>query len=207
MGLAPSTQEPCQPSPPLARSLSSPVLARSSLAPPTLRKSRSFMCGEGRGLLGGQGLREQGQEERVNFLIGDNESLDIKMLEEEEEGLESDEGVDDVIVTKALKVVMEEVKQQEEEVSVVITELPLLPPEVSSSQPSPLPSLLCCSDGYTPGAVLQGYHSNNHRYCTLHTPHSTLHTAHCTLHTAHCTLYTAHCTLHTVKSTIHTVIL
>ena len=169
MGLAPSPQEPCQPSPPLARSLSSPVLARSSLAPPTLRKSRSFMCGEGRGLAGGQGLREHGQEERVNFLIGDNESLDIKMLEEEEEGLESDEGLDDVIVTKAVKVVMEEVKQEEEEVmSVVITELPLLAPEVSSSQPSPLPSLLCCSDGYTPGAVLQGYHSNNHRY-TLHT--------------------------------------
>ena len=63
-------------------------------------------------------------------------------------------------VTKAVKAVMshmleEEVVKEEEFEGVMVTELPLLLPEVVSSQPAPLPSLMCCTSEYTPGTVLQ----------------------------------------------------
>ena len=108
--------------------------------------------------------------EKVNFLIGDNESLDIKELEEEEEEM-SEEGspggvrMKDDLVAKAVKSVMvEEVKEKEG--GVMVTELPILLPEVLSSQPAPLPSLMCCTPEYTPGTVLQV--SLRRRGCVRH---------------------------------------
>ena len=62
----------------------------------------------------------------------------------------------DDLVTKAVmgEVLVEEVKEAELE-GVMVTELPLLMPEVVSSEPAALPSLMCCTSEYTPGTVLQ----------------------------------------------------
>merc|ERR1712192_261113 len=54
-------------------------------------------------------------------------------------------------------VLVGEVKEAELE-GVMVTELPLLMPEVVSSKPAPLPSLMCCTSEYIPGTVLQGCH-------------------------------------------------
>merc|ERR550519_1390499 len=65
----------------------------------------------------------------------------------------------DDLVTKAVKSVMGEVLVEEVEdleAGVMVTELPMLLPEVLSSRPAPLPSLMCCTSEYTPGTVLQG---------------------------------------------------
>ena len=64
----------------------------------------------------------------------------------------------DNLVTNAVKVVMgegKEMKEEEMEPGVMVTELPMLLPEVLSSEPAPLPSLMCCTSEYTPGTVLQ----------------------------------------------------
>merc|ERR1711974_212509 len=134
------------------------------LAPLDLRRTRSFMGGEGDLITTPREPWDQGLEraEKVNFLIGENESLDIKELEEEEEEM-SDEGSPGGVRMKAVEAVMgevleeEEVKEEEFE-GVTVTELPLLLPELVSSQSAPLPSLMCCTSEYTPGTVLQGCH-------------------------------------------------
>ena len=158
---------PIPQNPPLCQSHSSPTMGRvHGLAPLEMRRTRSFMAGEGELIKTAREPWDQDLEraEKVNFLIGDNESLDIKDLEEGEEEM-SDEGspggvrMKADLVTKAVKSVMgevlvEEVKEEEFE-GVTVTELPLLLPEVVSSQPAALPSLMCCTSEYTPGTVLQ----------------------------------------------------
>ena len=154
------TEVPTPQSPPLCQSHSSPTMGRvHGLAPLDIRRTRSFMAGEGDLIKTPREPWNQDMEraEKVNFLIGDNESLDIKEMEEEEEM--SEEGspgvrMRDDLVAKAVKSVMvEEVKENEG--GVMVTELPILLPEVLSSQPAPLPSLMCCTPEYTPGTVLQ----------------------------------------------------
>ena len=58
----------------------------------------------------------------------------------------------------ATKVVIDvdddEVKEDEMD-RVMVTELPLVLPEVVGSKPAGLPSLMCCTSEYTPGTVLQ----------------------------------------------------
>ena len=158
------TEVPIPPSSPLCQSHSSPTMGRvHGLAPLDMRRTRSFMAGEGDLIKNPREPWDQDLEraEKVNFLIGDNESLDIKEVEEEEEDM-SDEGspggvrMKDDIVTKAVmgEVLVEEVKEAELE-GVMVTELPLLLPEVVSSEPAALPSLMCCTSEYTPGTVLQ----------------------------------------------------
>ena len=147
-------------SPPLCQSHSSPTMGRvHGLAPLDMRRTRSFMAGEGEMVRSPRDAwdEEMDRAEKVNFLIGDNESLEIK---EVEEGSPGGVRMKDDRVTKAVKAVMsdmleEEVVKEEEFEGVMVTELPLLLPEVVSSQPAPLPSLMCCTLEYTPGTVLQ----------------------------------------------------
>lgn len=158
---------PVPQSPPLCQSHSSPTMGRvHGLAPLDMRRTRSFMGVEGDLIKSPREPWDQdlGRAEKVNFLIGDNESLDIKELEEEEEM--SEEGspggvrMKDDLVTKSVKSVMDEVlvdevKEEDLEAGVMVTELPMLLPEVLSSRPAPIPSLMCCTSEYTPGTVLQ----------------------------------------------------
>ena len=46
-------------------------------------------------------------------------------------------------------------REEEEEEEVELTEVPLSSPDIQSVQPAALPSLLCCSDSFMPGSVLQ----------------------------------------------------
>jgi len=121
-------------------------------------------AGEGDLIRNPRELRDQDLEraERVNFLIGDNETLDIKEVEEEDLSDEGSPGgvrMKDDLVTKAVMggVLVDEVKEAELE-GVMMTELPLLMPEVVSSKPAALPSFMCCTSEYIPGTVLQGCH-------------------------------------------------
>ena len=156
------TEVPIPQSSPLCQSHSSPTMGRGhGLAPLDMRRTRSFMAGEGDLIRNPRELRDQDLEraERVNFLIGDNETLDIKEVEEEELSDEGSPGgvrMKDDLVTKAVmgEVLVDEVKEAELE-GVMVTELPLLMPEVVSSKPAPLPSLMCCTSEYIPGTVLQ----------------------------------------------------
>ena len=95
--------------------------------------------------------------EKVNFLIGDNECLDIKELVEEEEMSEggSPAQLNGGFATKVVIDVDDDEVKEDEVDGVMVTELPLVLPEVISSQPAGLPSLMCCTSEYTPGTVLQ----------------------------------------------------
>ena len=163
-------------SPPLCQSHSSPTMGRvHGLAPLDMRRTRSFMAGEGEMVRSPREAwdEEMDRAEKVNFLIGDNESLEIKEVEEEEEGSPGGVRMKDDRVTKAVKAVMsdmleEEVVKEEEFEGVMVTELPLLLPEVVSSQPAPLPSLMCCTSEYTPGTVLQVIRGIDFPQCVNH---------------------------------------
>ena len=169
------TEVPTPQSPPLCQSHSSPTMGRvHGLAPLDIRRTRSFMAGEGDLIKTPREPWNQDMEraEKVNFLIGDNESLEIKEVEEEE-GSPGGVRMKDDRVTKAVKAVMsdmleEEVVKEEEFEGVMVTELPLLLPEVVSSQPAPLPSLMCCTSKYTPGTVLQVIRGIDFPQCVNH---------------------------------------
>ena len=95
--------------------------------------------------------------EKVNFLIGDNECLDIKELVEEEDISEggSPAQLNGGFATKVVRDVDDDEVKEDEVDRVMVTELPLVLPEVVGSQPAGLPSLMCCTSEYTPGTVLQ----------------------------------------------------
>ena len=129
-----------------------------------MKKSKSYICSLG-------GVTDQTQsadlpaatsDTRVNFLIGDNESLAISSTEITEEK-------EDVVRTRGVAVQMlqaeliekegdsKEEEETEEDNFVEVVEVGLPPVTVTSSKPAELPALLCCSSSYQAGAAVQGW--------------------------------------------------
>eukprot|EP00092_Neocalanus_flemingeri_P017277 GFUD01018683.1.p1 GENE.GFUD01018683.1~~GFUD01018683.1.p1 ORF type:complete len:874 (+),score=143.39 GFUD01018683.1:108-2729(+) len=162
----------------LAKSSSSPVMEK-SLNFPKMKKSHSYICSLGDLDKANTDNNHKVSNEKVNFLIGENEDLNIKteFIEEQfDSGLDVEEDINegiinrltlqnsqDVIITKAVTVTMknepysgDSLDDPKEDECINITEVPYTSPELTESSPAPLPSLICCSDSYMPGTVLQG---------------------------------------------------
>lgn len=160
----------------LAKSSSSPVLEK-SLNFPKMKKSHSFICSLGDMDKSEADNNHKVSNDRVNFVIGENENLNIKTEFAEEQfdsGLDVEEDInenimsrltlqnsEDVIITKATTVTMKNEPYSDDSLDdpdecINITEVPFTSPEVIGSSTAPLPSLICCSDSYMTGTVLQG---------------------------------------------------
>ena len=163
----------------LAKSSSSPVLER-NLNFPKMKKSHSFICGLSDMDKIATESSQKISSEKVNFVIGEDENLNIKsnIIEEQfDSGLDVEDDInadmlnrlalqtsEDVIITKGVTVTMKYEPYLDDPVDepdecINITEVPFTSPEVSGASPAPLPSLICCSDSYMTGTVLQGCHS------------------------------------------------
>ena len=117
-------------------------------------------------------LCERLPNEKVNFLIGENENLNISsdyVEEQFDSGLDVEEEISDnifpsdpdVIITKGVTVTMKTESYSDNSINdsdkrINITEVPFTSPEVTRSSPAPLVSLMCCSEKYMAGTVLQG---------------------------------------------------
>jgi len=159
----------------LAKSSSSPVMEKSNFS--KMKKSHSFICSLGDLATAESDIIHKVSNEKVNFLIGEDENLNISTdyIEEQfDSGLDIEEDINDnimsrlalqnpqdVIITKGVTVTMKNEPYSEDslddpEECINITEVPYSSPEVTRSSPASLPSLICCSDSYMTGTVLQG---------------------------------------------------
>ena len=155
--------------PSLPKSNSSPIMEPKNKNSNFLKKSKSFIHSMNETSCAVEASSKI-VNEKVNFLIGENENLDISVgVEDVNRGLDSFHLADnsqDVIITKG---VTAEMKSEDDECEdyLHITEVALPSYEVSSSAPAPLPSLICCSERFMPGSVLQGcYHQQSEHWRT-----------------------------------------
>ena len=61
---------------------------------------------------------------------------------------------EDIVVTRGVPIVMEKEDNNSGEY-IDVTEIPAIPIETVSTAPASLPSLICCSDQYMPGTLIQ----------------------------------------------------
>ena len=133
-----------------------PKISKSSA---TMKKSKSFISALSDLDTYDMESHQQPNNEKVNFLIGENEDLSLnpefatECLEEQlETGLSSLSMDDDsMMVTKGVPVSMKQEDADYDADFIDITEVPLSTLEVTKSTPASLPSLVCCSDQYMPG--------------------------------------------------------
>ena len=139
--------------PSLPKSNSSPIMEHKCPSNKSMKKSKSFIFSLNDLDQGNSAEGPTDSTEKVNFLIGENENLAISEhnLDEVGKDLESVNISEDVIVTKGVPAIM---KAEEDYLN--ITEVPLPQCEVVASSPARLPALICCSEHYMPGSVLQG---------------------------------------------------
>ena len=154
----------------MSKSSSSPSLEPKNTKNQSMKKSKSFICSLSEMENQAHETYSHSPNEKVNFLIGENENLNINsevggecldssQLDECQSSMDSEMRslhIDDpgVIITKGVSVSMTTEEAVPED-CINITEVPLIPFEVTSSSPAPLPSLICCNDQYMPGSVLQ----------------------------------------------------
>lgn len=154
----------------MAKSNSSPTM-EPKIPKQSMKKSKSFICSLSDIDQNELETKQQTPNEKVNFLIGENENLNLN-AEFAEECFDSNlDGTDDletdfksisiitpkdgVVITKGVSVTMK-AEDEDQDDFIEITEVPLTPFEITSSKPAILPSLICCSDQYMPGTLLQG---------------------------------------------------
>ena len=154
---------------PFLRSTSSPTLEPKNQQNNTMKKSKSFICSL-------SDMSENEPEvsqlkmgpEKVNFLIGENESLEFNQFTEEspenryedsnketkeKKTVRIEEGV---TIKKGIPITMTDADMENDAHEYIdITEVPLPECEIVSSVPAPMPSLICCNDQYMAGTVLQ----------------------------------------------------
>jgi len=155
----------------MGKSNSSPTLEPKLGKQSAMKKSKSFITSL-------SDLNTQESEisspaacERVNFLIGENENLNI--YHESAEECTDDTNFDhldsglmanmnslnlddeDIVVTRGVPIAMEKADNNTGEY-IDVTEIPAIPIETVSTAPASLPSLICCSDQYMPGTLIQG---------------------------------------------------
>ena len=159
----------------VAKSNSSPTM-EPKIPKQSMKKSKSFICSLSDIDQNESKSNTQATNEKVNFLIGENEDLNINP-EFAQECFDSNiDGTDDVesgfksfsihtpeegvIITKGVPVTMK-AENEDYDDFIEVTEVPLTPFEVTSSKPATLPSLICCSDQYMPGTLLQGCYNQD----------------------------------------------
>lgn len=161
----------------MAKSSSSPVLEKNPNFT-RMKKSHSYICSlADLDQSNPSDIHNTSTADKVNFVIGENENLNIStdVIEEQfDSGLDVEEqflepnskkstlqGPNDIVVTKGVTVTMKSESFSQESLdtiddSINITEVPYTSPKISVSSVASLPSLICCSDGYMFGTVLQG---------------------------------------------------
>ena len=155
----------------LSRSNSSPTIEPKNPQNCTMKKSKSYICS-----LSDMNTKSEPQlaepkqgREKVNFMIGENENLELSQDSGEDshdeftiditQGMERVRMNEEVTITKGVSITMKDAdtdKETDEDYNYIdITEIPLIQCEVISSAPASMPSLICCTDQYMPGTVLQ----------------------------------------------------
>ena len=154
----------------MGKSNSSPTLEPKLGKQSAMKKSKSFITSLSDLDTQESEISSPAACERVNFLIGENENLNI--YHESAEECTDDTNFDhldsgmmpnmsslnlddeDIVVTRGAPIVMEKEDNNSGEY-IEVTEIPAIPIETVSTAPASLPSLICCSDQYMPGTLIQ----------------------------------------------------